>query len=99
MSGLKLLVEVARGTGNKDAPRYAPLAVLHTLHDARRLAAFGTVGALGRVHYFFAICSLGNFSHQVSPVVGVPSILSHAAAMGSPRGAYAVARAGLRNAF
>src|ERR1700761_986852 len=59
----KLFVEVAGGAGDVYAAGDAALAVLDPLHDAGGLAALGTIGALGRVHYLLAVCCLGDFSH------------------------------------
>src|SRR5581483_11390339 len=60
---LQLLVELTRRTGNKNPSRHAPLAVLHTLHDAGRLAALVTVLALGCVHYLVTVGALCDFPH------------------------------------
>ena len=60
---LQLLVEFAGRAGNKNPPRDAALAVFHALHDAGGLATLGAVGALGRVHHFFAVGCFGNLGH------------------------------------
>src|SRR6476661_8331606 len=61
---LELLVEIACRAGDVDSAGNAALTVLDALHDARRLAALGTVRALGRVHYLLAICGLCNLRHD-----------------------------------
>ena len=66
---VKLFVEIALGARDGDAAGDAALAVLHALHDARRLAAFGTVGRLRRVHCLLAVTCFCNLGHRwgVSP--------------------------------
>ena len=66
---LEFLVEVARRARDVDAARDTALAVLHALDDARRLAAFRTVGRLRRVHFLLAITCFCNLGHwwDVSP--------------------------------
>ena len=60
---LQLLVEFAGRAGNKNPAGDATFPVLHTLHDAGGFATLGAVGALGRVHHFFAVGCFGNFGH------------------------------------
>lgn len=62
-SSLQLLKKLATGAGNKDPARNVALAVLHALHNARRLAALGAIRALGGVHHFLAICCFGYLGH------------------------------------
>lgn len=61
--GSELLVEFAGGAGDENAARDAAFAVLDPLNDACGLPALGAIGALGRVHYFFAVCGLGDLGH------------------------------------
>jgi hypothetical protein len=63
---LQLFAEFAAGAGNENSAGDATLAVFDALHDTRGLAALGTVGALGRVHHFFAVCGFGDFGHVFS---------------------------------
>ena len=63
---LKLFVKFAARAGNKNSAGSTALAVFHPLHDARRLAALGAIGALRGIHDFLAVCSLCDLSH-VSP--------------------------------
>jgi len=64
---LQLLVKLAGRAGDENPAGDVAFAVLHALHDAGRLAALGTVGALGCVHHFFAIRGLCNLGHYLSP--------------------------------
>ena len=66
---LEFLVELARRTRDIDAARNTSFAILDALDDTRRLAAFGTVGGLRRVHYLLAITCFCNLCHLsgVSP--------------------------------
>src|ERR1017187_6106959 len=69
---LELLVEVARRAGNIDPARYAALAVLHALDDARRLAALGTIRALAGVHHLLTVrrfCDLCAYRHGSSLLI------------------------------
>src|SRR5581483_1652365 len=61
--GLKLLVKLARRAGNINSARHIAFAVLGTLDDPRRLAAFGAVRALRGIHYLLAICCLCDLRH------------------------------------
>jgi hypothetical protein len=63
---LELLVEFAGGAGDENAAGDAALAVLDALYDARGLAALGAIGALGGVHYFLTVSSLGDLGHWFS---------------------------------
>jgi len=63
---LELFAEFAGGAGNEDSARDAAFAIFDALHDTRGLAALGTVGALGGVHHFFAVCGFGDFGHVFS---------------------------------
>lgn len=60
---LEFLEKLAGGAGDINAARYAALPILDALDDTRWLAAFGTVGALGRVHYFLTVTGFGNLGH------------------------------------
>ena len=60
---LELLVKFAGRARNENSAGDIALAVFHALHDASRLAAFRAIGAFGRVHYFLAVCSLGDLGH------------------------------------
>src|SRR5579875_625020 len=60
---LQLFKELARRAGDIHSTRNAALAVLHALHDARRLGALRAIRALLRVHNLFAVSSLGNLGH------------------------------------
>ena len=63
---LEFFAEFAGRAGNEHASRQAAFSVLHSLHDTRGLAAFGAVGAFGRVHHFLSVCGLGNLGHGFS---------------------------------
>src|SRR5690348_9639952 len=52
---LQLLKKLASRARNKNPARHVPLAILHPLHDPRRLAALGTIRALRCVHHLLAI--------------------------------------------
>jgi hypothetical protein len=67
--GLELLVEFANRAGNIYSARDTALTILDPFHNARRLPALRTIGALRRVHYLLAICCLGDLSHEKSPSV------------------------------
>ena len=56
-------MEFASRAGNINPAAGAALIVFYAFHDARGFAALGAIGALGRVHLFFAICCLGNLGH------------------------------------
>ncbi len=66
---LKFLVEIARRARDVDSARNAALTVFYALDDTRRLAAFGTVGRLRRVHFLLAVTCFCNLGHRsgVSP--------------------------------
>jgi hypothetical protein len=57
---LELLVKLASRAGNKNPSGNAALAIFHSLHNTRGLAAFGTIRALGGVHLFLTIRCLRN---------------------------------------
>jgi hypothetical protein len=57
-------VEIARRTRNKDAARDSTFAVLDALYDPRCFATLWAIGALGRIHYFLAVCCFGNLGHS-----------------------------------
>jgi len=57
---LKLFIELAGGAGNEDPPGDAALPVFYPLYDTRRLAALGTIRALGCVHHLLTVCCLRN---------------------------------------
>src|SRR5438270_12815156 len=61
--GLQLFVKLAAGAGNKDTAGNVAFAVLDALYDPGGLTALGTIGALGSVHYFLAVCRLGDLGH------------------------------------
>jgi hypothetical protein len=61
---LEFLVEFTARAGNKDSAGGVALAVLYSLHDPGRFAAFGAIGALGSVHYFLAVRRFGDLSHD-----------------------------------
>jgi hypothetical protein len=86
---LKLLVEFAGGARDENSAGNAAFAVFHALSDASRFAALGAVSALGSVHYFLAICGLGNLGHWLSQVFGCGFILPYAeqSALGSQHSA------------
>src|ERR1700722_20024786 len=54
-SPLKFFEELTRRAGNINPAQYAALAILHSLDNASRLAALGTVCALAGVHHFLAV--------------------------------------------
>lgn len=58
---LQLLEELTARARDKDSAGNVAFAVLYTLHDAGRLAAFGAIRAFGCVHDLLAVCCLGNF--------------------------------------
>ena len=63
--GFTAFVEFAPRARDKNPAGNAAFAVLDPLYDAGRLAALGTIGALGSVHLFFTIgcfCDLGHCS-------------------------------------
>ena len=62
----KLLVKFAGRAGNENAAGNAAFPILHPFGNTRGLAALGAVGALGGVHYFLAVCGLGDFGHVFS---------------------------------
>jgi hypothetical protein len=59
----EFLVEFTGGAGDKYPSTDAALAVFHPLHDAGRLATFGTIRALGCVHDLCAVSSFGDLCH------------------------------------
>ena len=63
--GSELLVEFASGAGDENAARDAAFAVLDSLNDACGLATLRAIGALAGIHYFLAICGLGNLCHSI----------------------------------
>ena len=63
---LQLFAKFAGGAGNENSAGDAPLAIFDALHDTCGLPTLGTVGALGGVHYFFAVCGFGDFGHVFS---------------------------------
>src|ERR1700680_2326467 len=60
----QLLEKLTRRARNKHSAGHSALAVLHSLHNAGRLAALRTIRALGSVHHFFTICCLCNLGHS-----------------------------------
>jgi hypothetical protein len=78
----ELFVEFAGGAGDEDSTRDTALTIFYPLYNARWLATLGAVGALGRVHYLFAISCFGNFCHRFSQIFGVKLILPYAANVG-----------------
>jgi hypothetical protein len=63
---LKLLVELAGRTRDKNPAWNSALTVFDALYDASGLAALRTISALGSVHHFFAVGSFCDFGHLLS---------------------------------
>ena len=62
---LKFLEEVACGTRDVNATRSSTLAILDSLHDARRFRAFRTICALVRVHDLLTVTCFGDLCHNL----------------------------------
>jgi len=76
---LKLFVEFATRAGYKNTTGNAALAVLYSLHNARGLAALGTISALRCIHYFLAVCSLCDLCHVSPSVSGISRFVHYRA--------------------
>ena len=64
---LQLLVKFARRARDDNPSGNVALAILDPLCDPGRLAAFGAVGAFGRIHDLFTVGRLCNLRHCLSP--------------------------------
>jgi hypothetical protein len=60
---LELLVEFAGRAGDEYSAGDVALAVLHALHDARRLTALWTIRRFRGVHDLLTICCLCDLCH------------------------------------
>jgi hypothetical protein len=63
--GLELFEEFACRAGNKNSALHTTLTVFYPLYNACTFAAFGAVGALGRIHNFLAVRSLSDLGLHV----------------------------------
>ena len=68
-SVLQFFEELAAGARNEDAAADIAFPVLHSLHDAGRLAALGAICALGGIHDLLAVSGLGDLGHGLDPLL------------------------------
>lgn len=85
LPNLQLLVEVASGAGDVNAAGNSALPILYPLHNSGGLAAFGTIGALGRIH-LGTVSGFGNLGHSSYSLHEETRILARLAIVAEPAG-------------